>query len=139
MEPLDLRLAPPREPRAELAGIIFLPRSIDKVRATLPGGHLGDYRIVGFTQTMLERFGISLEDFTAAVRRAQSDDDVAAFVVPRVSPAEIAAWNAMLLARPPGGGVRARALELYPFLAERPDLVIALDVLQEDDRRSFSA
>src|ERR1039458_3327751 len=38
MKPMTLSDKPPRKPRAELAGVVFLPRSIDKVRATLPGG-----------------------------------------------------------------------------------------------------
>jgi len=45
MEPLDLRDAPPRKARAEAGGIVFLPRSIDKVRATLDGGEIGEYKI----------------------------------------------------------------------------------------------
>jgi hypothetical protein len=60
MGPLDLRAAAPRAPRARLAGALFLPRSIDKVRATFPGGNLGDYAIEGFTEMMLEEFGITL-------------------------------------------------------------------------------
>jgi hypothetical protein len=38
MDALDLTKAPPRAPRETLAGVVFLPRTIDKMRATLPGG-----------------------------------------------------------------------------------------------------
>jgi hypothetical protein len=58
MEPLDLSKGRPRATRAELAGITFLPRSIDKFRAALPGGNLAGYTIEGFTTTMLEKLGI---------------------------------------------------------------------------------
>jgi len=68
--------------QAELAGIVFLPRSIDKVRASLPGGHLGPYQIEGFTLTMLASLGISIQEFTESVRTATDDADVAAFVTP---------------------------------------------------------
>jgi hypothetical protein len=44
MTPLNLTVHPPRVPRAELDGLIFLPRTIDKVRATLPGGDIGGIR-----------------------------------------------------------------------------------------------
>lgn len=138
MEPLDLRVAPPRRPRAELAGIVFLPRSIDKVRATLPGGHLGAYSIPGITTMMLETFEVPLADFTESVRVAASDDDVAAFFAARTSPAVIEKWNANANVREPAGGDRAVALERYPWLTERPDLTAVVDVLEEDDRRSFA-
>ena len=77
MQPLDLTTAPPRAPREALAGIVFLPRTIDKVRATLPGGALGAYNIPGFSQMMLEALGIELERSRAAVAEAAKDDDVA--------------------------------------------------------------
>ncbi|GAC1309760.1 MAG: hypothetical protein NVSMB21_16720 [Vulcanimicrobiaceae bacterium] len=138
MEPLDLTLAPPRQPRAELAGIIFLPRSIDKVRATLPGGKLGAYAIEGFTETMLRIFEISLSDFTTAVREAASDDEVAAFVTSRVDADAIASWHAYALQRRPRGGNRDEAIAAYPFLAGRDEIGISLDVLEEDDRVAFA-
>ena len=53
MEPLDLSKAPPRRTRDEIAGVVFLPRSIDKFRAALPGGNLSGYTIEGFTEKML--------------------------------------------------------------------------------------
>lgn len=71
MTPLDLTAGPPRSPRAELDGVVFLPRTIDKVRA-LSGGNLGEYTIPGFTQMMLDTLGIPLEAFTAAVAVASS-------------------------------------------------------------------
>src|SRR6202035_2034571 len=80
MEPLALTTLRPRKARDEIAGIVFLPRSIDKARAMLPGGALGDYTIPGFTEAMLERFGITVDDFVAAVRDAAGDDEVAAWV-----------------------------------------------------------
>jgi hypothetical protein len=137
MEALDLRTAPPREPRAELSGIPFLPRSIDKVRATFPGGSLGAYQIEGFTIYMLEHLGISLEAFVEAVREASTDEAVAAFVVAHTDATKIAAWREYVFARQPFHGDRAKATEMFPFLADRQDLVYSLDVLAEDDRLAF--
>lgn len=139
MEPLDLSKAPPRRPRAELAGIVFLPRSIDKVRASLPGGDLGLYTISGFTQMMLDALEIPLDEFTEAVRTATSDDDVAAFVTARAKPGGADLWHDFVMQRRPRGGNLAEALEAYPFLAGRSDIGLSLDVLEEDDRYTFAA
>jgi Domain of unknown function (DUF5069) len=132
---MDLATKPPRKPRAELDGIVFLPRSIDKVCATLPGGDPGPYNIPGFTQTMLETLGITVTDFTAAVAAAAADGDVVAFVRANTTQAKIDEWNGWANNRQPRGGDRVAALEVYPWLGERPDLIIGLDVLEEDDKR----
>ncbi len=137
MEALDLRHAPPREPRTELSGIPFLPRSIDKVRATFPGGSLGEYQIEGFTIYMLEHLDISLEAFVDSVRAASTDDEVAAFVVAHTDADHIAAWRAYVFDRKPFHGDREKAIGMFPFLADRQDLVYSLDVLAEDDRLAF--
>jgi hypothetical protein len=137
MEPLDLTVAPPRPPRAELAGVIFMPRSIDKVRATLPGGKLGLYNIAGFTQMMLDALLISLESFTACVAKANDDEDVARFVRTNTMAQERTKWNTFLEGREPRGGNRVEAIETYPWLVSRPDLILALDVLMEDDKQIF--
>ena len=138
MQSLDLTLAPPRSPRAELNGIVFLPRSIDKARAALPGGNLGEYTIEGFTTMMLEMFGIADGDFIARVQAATTDDEIAAFVLARASAEQIAAWNVLVSQRLPRNGDRAAALEHYLWLGKRPDLILALDVLEEDDRQIFA-
>jgi hypothetical protein len=138
MEPLDLRQGPPRPPRATLAGIIFLPRSIDKLRATLPGGDIGVYNIPGFTGMMLERLGIGVEDLTEIVRKAATDDDVAAYVTAHAKPSAIEAWNAFILARQTAGGDRDLAISRYPFLADRPGIGLGIDTLEEDDRLTFA-
>ncbi len=139
MDALDLTKAPPRAPRAELARILFLPRSIDKVRASLPGGKLGEYTIEGFTQTMLEALGISLADFTEAVRTAASDDEVAAFVTSHAKAGGVDVWHRYVTARQPRGGNREEAIAAYPFLAGRDDIGYSLDVLEEDDRHMFAS
>ncbi|GAC1409180.1 MAG: hypothetical protein NVSMB64_17900 [Candidatus Velthaea sp.] len=115
-----------------------MPRSIDKVRASLPGGDLGDYKTGGTTEVMLATLGLSLESFTAAVTTAQSDADVATFISRHVPAAKYEVWNALLAERLPRGGNRREALEVYPWLKDRPDLVFLVDILEEDDRRQFN-
>jgi len=138
MEAITLAAQPPRRPRADLAGIIFLPRSIDKARAALPGGDLGPYRLTGMTQVMLDGLGIERDAFVAAVAAAASDDDVAAFVHANTTPEKIAAWTALASAARSGNGDPAVALKYYPWVSERPDLVLGLDILEEDDKRYFA-
>ena len=134
MEALDLTKAPPRAPREELAGIRFLPRSIDKIRATLPDGVLGEYLIEGLTTSMLDALGITVTAFTDATRDAKSDDEIAAFVTAHAKPGGIDVWHRFIDARRPQGGDPRKAIEAYPFLAGRSDLGLSLDVIAEDDR-----
>ena len=138
MTPLDLTAGPPRPPRAELDGVVFLPRTIDKVRASLPGGKLGEYTIPGFTQMMLDTLGIPAETLTAAVATASTDEEAWANVRPLTTPEKIAEWTAFVSKRQPRGGNRVEALESYPWLGSRPDLTLSLDVLDEDDRQHFA-
>jgi len=139
MTPLDLSVAPPRHPRLKLAGVVLLPRTIDKVRASLPGGSLGEYSIQGFSTTMLERLGIDLEAFVAAVRDAADDQHVASFVERETTAEQIEAWNTFAADFIVRNGDRARALEAYPWLADYDELPKALDALAEDDERHFSS
>lgn len=140
MEPLDLSKHPPRAPRAELDGIVFLPRSIDKARAYLPGGNRNGYNVPGVTGGMLDRFGISHEDFIAAVGSAATDADVLAFVRGRVSQPTIDEWNAFVKAREPRGNRDLPEVQaIYPWLKDKPELRLVLDILAEDDRRTYAA
>lgn len=138
MEPLDLTIAPPRPPRAMLAGVIFLPRTIDKVRASFDGGALGEYTIEGFSAMLLQHLGIPLDLFMVTVREALDDDAVERFVTASATPDAIASWNAMIGARLPRGGDREAALAAYPWLDPSAEIPLALDALAEDDRRLFA-
>lgn len=139
MDPLDLSKQPPRPPRAELDGIIFLPRSIDKARAYLPGGNRNGYNIPGVTGQLLERLGIAHDDFVAAVGAAATDADVVALVRRHAGQATIDEWNAWVNERQPRGNRDLPEVhEIYPWLKDRPDLSLVLDILAEDDRRLFA-
>jgi len=139
MTPLDLSNQPPRSPHSELDGVVFLPRSIDKARAHLPGGSRNEYNVSGLTTTMLGRFGISPDDFVAEVGAAASEADVVAFVRRHVSQTTIEEWNAWIKVRQPRGNRNLpEVLEIYPWLTDRPDLMNVLDILAEDDRRFFA-
>jgi hypothetical protein len=130
MEPLDLSQRHPRPTRAELAGIVFLPRSIDKFRATLPGGNLEGYSVEGFTGRMLESLGIKPDDFRQAVAAAQTDEDVASYVGAHAVAGGAEAWNSYALGRELYLGNRVEAIAENPWLAEHPEITLSLDFLQ---------
>jgi hypothetical protein len=130
MEPLDLSQAHPRAARAELAGITFLPRSIDKFRAALPGGNMNGYSLEGFTGYMLKNLGIPPDDFQAAVLAAQSDEDVVSYVREHAVAGGAETWNTWVLNRELYGGDRAEAIADNPWLADHPEIRLSLDLLQ---------
>lgn len=58
MKPLDLTKTSPRSPREQLVGLVFIPRTIDKMRALLPGGNPGKYHVEGASLALLEGIGV---------------------------------------------------------------------------------
>lgn len=146
MTPLDLTQQPPRPCRVELDGIAYLPRAIDKVRATLPGGNLGAYLILHdgirtVSGLFYYRMGITNEEFTEAVRNAQTDEDVAAWLRPRIDEAKIEKWHRTILdlrmcdiPSPAREAVYAN----HPGAASMPESTHLIDVLDTDDAVHFA-
>jgi hypothetical protein len=130
MELLDLSAHKPRPGRAELAGVTFLPRSIDKVRGLMPGGVADGYTVEGFSEAMLEKSGISVDAFTAAVAAAKTDADVAAFVTEHAVAGGIDTWNGLVLNRLLYNGNREEAIVENPLPADHPEITHSLDFLQ---------
>lgn len=140
MDPLDLTQSPPRSPYAELGGLYMLARTIDKIRATLPGGNLGSYQIVGFSQRLFERLGIAEDDLRAVVALAAGDDEVAAWVRKHSDPSAYANINAAL--EQPTVGQRLDRPDMvakYPILTTLPPEMPLLRMLEIDDAQSFAA
>jgi Domain of unknown function (DUF5069) len=130
MGPIDLSKGHPRPTRAELSGVVFLPRSIDKFRASLPGGNLDGYTIEGFTGRMLECLGITPEALRSVVAEAKTDEDVASFVREHAVAGGAEAWNTYVLNREVYQGNRTEAVAENPWLAEHPEIKLSLDFLQ---------
>jgi hypothetical protein len=66
----------PRSGREMLGGIVFLGRTIDKMRAHI-AGTAGEYNAMrGLSQTVFDLFGVSAEQFQEAVRQNPSDEGV---------------------------------------------------------------
>ncbi len=140
MESLDLSRRPPRGPRLPLAGLdlFMLARTVDKVRATLPGGSLGTYQIPGFSARLLERLGITEDEMRDAVARADSDDAVAAWVRERTDPARYPEINAAMEQRTIADRLGDPAfVAKYPIARSLPPDMPLLDFLSTDDADMF--
>ena len=134
----DLRTHPPRSPRVMLGGLYFLARTIDKTRAKLQGT-LGYYKIgPGISIYLIEWLGLTVEQFTEAVRIANSDDDVVVWLHARCDRGTFPAINQRLSER----GIRddehfREVLPRYPVLHEHPHLRNWFEILEVDDRWIF--
>ncbi|HYL26985.1 MAG TPA: DUF5069 domain-containing protein [Candidatus Nitrosotalea sp.] len=142
MTPLDLRTRPPRGPRETLLGFYFLPRTIDKLRAELPGGNLGSYlnHDRGFSAYVVRRLGLQMDEFRAAVAAAPDEAAVAAWLASRVDTAAAPALNAKFesfVVERMSPEDQAMVPERHPVMARRPQLSKILDILEADDRHTF--
>ena len=144
MTPLDLSAHAPRAARETLLGFYLLPRTIDKLRAELPGGNMGEYlnHDTGFSAFVVRRLGLNMDEFRTAVARAEDETEVVAWLAARIDPTNAPAMNAKLesfvvdrMSPADQELVRVR----HPVLAERPDLAKILDILDADDRHAFAA
>lgn len=144
MQPLDLSKAPPRSCYAELDGLMLMPRTIDKLRARLPGGDPGNYfislgRIKGLSAFLLERLGVSEDALSEAVAHCETEDQIAAWLGQRTDRSQYPAINETLKRiKPKHTEDQAFFRELYAeTLAQRPDLEAIIDIVDADDRRLF--
>ena len=134
----DLREHPPRSPREQLGGLYFLPRTIDKARAKIQGT-LGLYKITpGISGYVFEALGISEDDFVAAVRAAQNDAGVVAWLEQHADMTRVPALNDMLINRRfRDEEHRASFLAAYPVLTSHPEMWNWFEIFELDDRWIF--
>ena len=147
MTPLDLSTKPPRSCHVEIEGIMFLARAIDKVRAELPGGNLGDYitlkpDIQTVSALFYRRFNVTASDFTIAVAGAGSDEEISVWLRSNAAPEIPAKWNAFLLrtriADLPDDG-RAALLRNNPLAQTLAADTLLIDALDAEDAAAFGA
>jgi hypothetical protein len=140
MEPLDLTRRPPRSPRQFLPGLelFMLARTIDKIRATLPGGNIGEYQITGFSSSLLNALGISEAVLRKVIAEAGSDEAVAAWIREHSDAARYAEINAKLAGRTVGERLDdPEFLRRYPNAKNLPPETSRLDHLIADDAEAF--
>src|SRR4249919_2234234 len=101
---MDLRKSFPRSMRVKLEGYVHLARMIDKCRAVLAGTE-GEYIYpCPMDDRLMEFAGVTADQFTTAVKANPSDEAVAKWFTQTAkahSPAELEAWNQMMLNRGP--------------------------------------
>ena len=54
----------------------MMARTVDKLRAQLPGGNIGPYKIAGMSLRLLRALEVTEDDLRAAVAQAATDQDV---------------------------------------------------------------
>jgi hypothetical protein len=144
MEPLDLTSHPPRGPRETILGAVFLPRTIDKLRAELPGGAMGRYlnEPRGLSSYVLYQLRIDMNELRAVVASARDEDEVIAWLRERLDPARVEETNRKMSVLgidrlSPDDQVQVR--ERHPIMAQRPELVRFFDIFEADDAATFGA
>lgn len=140
MDALDLTRRPPRSPRLLLPNLdlLMMARTVDKLRATLPGGNLGSYRIQGFSSHLLETLGIDEQALRDVVARASSDEEVAEWIrensdPSRYEPINVALAELTIAQRLDDAEWMAR----YPIATTLPPETSRLDLLIADDAEMF--
>jgi hypothetical protein len=144
MEPLDLTLAPPRSPYDELEHLVFLPRTIDKFRASLPGGNVGQYfavngAILGMSGYLLQCLGVTEDELRAKVASAKCDGCVVDWLKER---SDASTWpqisETIKRIRIKHTQDQSVFREIYaPTLEANPDLDNVLEIIVADDKRMF--
>jgi hypothetical protein len=145
MEPLDLTANPPRSPYQKMEGLFMLPRTIDKMRANLPGGKIGTYTIrgsssllPGLSLVLLDGIEVTEQRLLEVVERALVEEEIADWLRLNGDLSTTAALNKKLLGRriedvqavvPP-----EIIAKVYPFMNEMANTTPMFDVLLEDDR-----
>ena len=144
MTPLNLRKHAPRGPRETLLGFYFLPRTIDKLRAELPGGSLGEYlnHDRGFSAYVIRRLGLDMNDLRRVVAQAADENAVASWLAARIDLTAAPQLNAKLetfVVERMSGEDQILVRERHPVMATRRDLSKILDILAADDALAFSS
>ncbi len=141
MEPLDLTQAPPRSTRTQIPGIDcpMIARSIDKLRATLPGGNIGAYKIAGTTAMLLDGLGIAQSDLCAAIASAKDDREVAGWIAEHTTPQRLERVKEGLeSARIADRAQMPGFFDRYPIARTLAEETPLLDMLDHDDRAAFA-
>jgi hypothetical protein len=125
-----------------MLGVAFLPRTVDKLRAELPGGNLGSFlnHDTGFSAYVVRRLGLSMDDFRDAVAAAPDEDAVVAWLAARIDAELAPVINAKLesfVVERMSAEDQVLVRERHPVMAVRPELSGLMDILEADDKHAF--
>ncbi len=117
----------------------MLARTIDKVRATLPGGNIGPYQISGFSSSLLNALEIPEADLRAAIAKASDESEIASWIRDRTDSSKYAQYNEKLAARKIADRIAdERWLARYPIAKRLPPETPLIDMLVADDQETFA-
>jgi hypothetical protein len=138
MEPLDLTTRPPRGPRETMLGLTFMPRTVDKLRAEMPGGNIGPYlnEPRGISAFLCRRIGVEMDDLRATVAAAKDESEVEAWLRERIDPAGVDETNRKLESltiERLSPEDQEMVHHHHPMLRSRPELVRFYDIFEADD------
>ena len=133
----------PRSPREVMAGWVYLPRFVDKIRLHLAGRLHPDYRenfTKGFDGSWLKAAGVAAEPFIAVVKASLTDGEVCDWVRQNVrkTDAEKAAFRDFVLNRgTEDDALRARLKQrkTEAGLAHRDEIKTFVDFIDADEKR----
>ena len=114
-------------------------RTVDKLRATLPGGNIGDYQITGFSSSLLNALGITEAALRAAIASSSSDAEVADWIRRQSDPSHYDAINAKFEGFTIGERLNdPKFVARYPLAQRLPPESSRLDLLIADDAETFA-
>ena len=134
----------PRSPRETMAGWVYLPRFVDKIRLHLAGKLHPDYQenfTKGFDGAMkLKTAGVTAEQFIEVVKHTITDGQVTDWVATHVkkSEADKAAFREFILKRGSEGGEigdRLKTRKKEAGLEHREDIGCFVDFIDADEKR----
>lgn len=120
---------------------MMMPRTIDKIRASMPGGNLGPYHIApGMSAILLATLGVSLEHLTDVVTRAANEDDIVKWLRLNAHTSQYPRANALISAMR-GQDLpeehRSKFEAMYPeHLRKR--CMNDIDLIEADDKEMFA-
>jgi Domain of unknown function (DUF5069) len=121
-----------------MLGFYFLPRTVDKLRAELPGGNAGNYvnEERGFSAYIVRRLGLDMDEFRQAVADCADEAALQEWLAARIDSSAAPALNAKFetfvverMSPDDQNLVRRR----HPVMAVRPEFTKILDILEADD------
>jgi hypothetical protein len=134
----------PRSPREVMAGWVYLPRFVDKIRLHLAGKLFPDYRdnfTKGFDGAWLKAAGVNAEQFIEVVKSTITDGEVCDWVLKNVkkTDAEKAALRDFILNRGRDGDeavtARLQMRKKEAGLEDRDDIQTFVDFIDADEKR----
>jgi len=133
----------PRSPKETMAGWVYLPRFVDKIRLHLAGRLHADYQQNfakrGFDAQWLAAAGLNADTFIDVVKGSVTDGEVCDWVRRTVSPAKRESFNQWVLAHgseaDPELQARLHMRKEQAQLGHREDIRTFVDFIDADEKR----